>query len=127
MAEQETILVVDDTASIRVLVGMIVKKMGFRIVEAGNGLEGLTALREMGKQNRPPSLIVTDLYMPHMDGVTFIQEIRKGDKTTPILMLTTESYPEKRQEGKAAGANAWVVKPIESEHFATLVRRLMRK
>ncbi|MBF0610985.1 MAG: response regulator [Magnetococcales bacterium] len=127
MSEQGTILVVDDTSSIRVLVGMIVRKMGFQTMEAGNGLEGMARLKELQARRQTPVLVVTDLYMPQMDGVTFIREIRKTDKTTPILMLTTESYPEKRQEGKAAGANAWMVKPIESERFATLVRRLTQK
>lgn len=126
MQSKETVLIVDDTPSIRVLIGFIVKKMELETAEAGNGVEALAVLQDLRKRQVPVKLIVTDLHMPTMSGVELIREVRKSDKTTPIVMLTTESMPELVQEGKQAGANAWVVKPIKSDSFAKVIQRLMR-
>lgn len=126
MQEPPTIVIVDDTPSIRVLIGFIVKKLEFATAEAGNGVEAMTLIQELRSRHVPIKLIVTDLHMPTMNGVELIREIRKTDKTTPILMLTTETLPELVQEGKVAGANAWVVKPIKSDAFAKVVQRLTR-
>ncbi|NGZ29293.1 MAG: response regulator, partial [Magnetococcales bacterium] len=69
-------------------------------------------------------LIVTDLNMPNMDGMTMIREVRKTDRTTPILMLTTVSQDDKKREGKEAGANGWAVKPLVPDVFLATVRKL---
>lgn len=120
---KNAILIVDDLPSIRAVVANIVRDLGFEPVEAGNGLEALERVKEMTGQGTPPRLITLDLNMPVMDGITFIKEVRRNDRKTPILMLTTETDPDKRREGKQAGANAWITKPIDLERFAALIRR----
>ncbi|MBF0285442.1 MAG: response regulator [Magnetococcales bacterium] len=119
----EVVLVVDDQTSVRAVVANIVRDCGLIPREAGDGIQALSMLADLKRQGVTVQLVVTDLYMPGMDGIALIREIRQADKRTPIVMLTTESDPDKRNEGRQAGANAWVVKPLNPERFAEVLRR----
>jgi two-component system chemotaxis response regulator CheY len=115
-------LVVDDSFSVRQLVAFTLKEAGFVVFEGGNGLEGLNALDKSSVD-----LIITDLNMPVMDGLTFIRNARSrpGSKFTPILMLTTESQLSKKQEGKAAGATGWIVKPFDPQKLLDVIHKVV--
>lgn len=118
----KTILSVDDSASMRALIKMTLSGAGYQVVEAVDGVEGLAAARAS-----PVHMIVTDLNMPRMDGLSFIREVRKlpAYKGVPILFLTTESDDEKKREAKAAGATGWVVKPFQPDQLLAVVRRVI--
>ena len=119
----KTALLVDDSFSIRQMLSFTLKDAGFDVIEGANGQEGLTAVQQAAKLD----LIITDLNMPVMDGITFIREARKlpTSKYTPILMLTTETQAEKKQEGKAAGATGWVVKPFHPAKLLDVIAKLV--
>lgn len=119
----KTALLVDDSFSIRQMLSFTLKDAGFDVIEGANGQEGLTAVQQAAKLD----LIVTDLNMPVMDGITFIREARKlpTSKYTPILMLTTETQAEKKQEGKAAGATGWIVKPFHPAKLLDVIAKLV--
>jgi two-component system chemotaxis response regulator CheY len=118
------ILTVDDTPSVRGLVGKLVAKLGATTAEAEDGRKGLAKLAELKKAGTPPKLIISDLNMPNMDGLTFIAEVRKTDRTTPILMLTTMDGDDQKAAGKKAGANGWLVKPISPANFLSTVKKM---
>src|SRR5690554_6332351 len=108
----KTILIVDDSASLRQVVAIALKGAGYDVIEAGDGQEAL------GKLNgQKIHLIISDVNMPNMDGITFLKQVKQHPsyKFTPVIMLTTESQEAKKQEGQAAGAKAWVVKPFKPE------------
>lgn len=117
----KTILVVDDSNSIRQMLTFTLQDAGFAVVQGSNGQEGLSVL-----QNRRVDVVITDLNMPVMDGITFIREARRLStaKSTPILMLTTETQPEKKQEGKLAGATGWLVKPFNPVKLLEVVAKV---
>lgn len=119
----KTILIVDDSTSIRQVVAFTLKQAGFSVVEGSNGQEGLAQLDAAQRVD----LIVTDLNMPVMDGITFIKHVRSrpGCKGTPVLMLTTESQDSKKQAGKAAGATGWLVKPFHPEKLLQTIARVL--
>jgi two-component system chemotaxis response regulator CheY len=108
----KTILVVDDSASIRQMVAFTVKSSGYEVVEAVDGMDGLEKAR-----SRSFNLILTDQNMPRMDGLTLVKSLRALPqyKTVPILMLTTESSDAMKAQGKAAGATGWLVKPFDPQ------------
>jgi two-component system, chemotaxis family, chemotaxis protein CheY len=116
-------LIVDDSTSIRQVVAFTLKQAGFAVVEGSNGKEGLAQLEAVQRVD----LIVTDLNMPVMDGITFIKHVRSrpSSKGTPVLMLTTESQDSKKQEGKAAGATGWLVKPFHPEKLLQTIARVL--
>jgi two-component system chemotaxis response regulator CheY len=116
-------LVVDDSDTMRHVIAFTLKNAGFEVVEACNGKQALERLA-----TGPFTLIITDLNMPVMDGVTFIANARKQEahKYAPILMLTTESQENKRQEGRAAGATAWLVKPFDPAKLMLVVSKVVR-
>ncbi|WPL19608.1 Chemotaxis protein CheY [Thiorhodovibrio winogradskyi] len=118
----KTIMVVDDSASLRNVVCIALKGAGYDVIEAGDGREALSKLK-----GQKVHLIVSDVNMPNMDGITMVREIKKLDayKFTPIMMLTTESQPEKKAEGKAAGAKAWLVKPFQPPVLLDAVSKLV--
>jgi two-component system, chemotaxis family, chemotaxis protein CheY len=118
----KTALVVDDSTSMRQMLAYTLQQAGFTVLQGGNGREGLTQL-----QQGPVDLVITDLNMPEMDGITFIKGLRglATCRFTPVLMLTTESQDTKKQEGKAAGATGWIVKPFDPEKLLAVVRRLV--
>ena len=115
-------LVVDDSVSMRQMVSFTLKGAGFTVIEGGNGQEALDKLT-----GDKIDLIITDLNMPVMDGLTFIRNARSkpGLKFTPILMLTTESGENKKAEGKAAGATGWIVKPFQPEQLLRVVQKVL--
>lgn len=118
----KTILVVDDSASLRQVVGIALKGAGYEVVEAVDGKDALTKL-----DGRKVHLIISDVNMPNMDGITLVKEIKQlaTYKFTPIIMLTTESEESKKQHGQAAGAKAWVVKPFKPEQMLAAVGKLV--
>lgn len=118
----QNILIVDDSVSMRQMVGYTLRQGGFEVVEAENGQD---ALNKLGTQK--VNLIITDLNMPVMDGITFIQNVRQKPqwKTTPILMLTTEGLNAKKEQGKAAGATGWLVKPFDPQKLLQTVARVL--
>lgn len=121
MAKQ--FLVVDDSASMRQLVSFTIKEAGFDVIVAENGKD---ALAKLGGQK--VDMVVTDLNMPEMDGITLIKQLRSlpAYKFTPIVMLTTESQESKKQEGKSAGASGWIVKPFSPDKLLEVVRKFVK-
>jgi len=119
----KAVLVVDDSTSMRQMVSFTMKEAGFDVIEGSNGQEALSRV-----QGKPVNLVITDLNMPVMDGMTLIRALRaKAEfKFTPILMLTTESQQEKKLEGKAAGATGWIVKPFNPEQLLQVVQKVVR-
>ena len=115
-------LVVDDSTSMRQMVAFTLQSAGFEVIEGSDGTDAL------GKVNgKAVNLVVTDLNMPVMDGITLIRELRKlpNFKFTPILMLTTESQDSKKQEGKTAGATGWLVKPFNPEQLLGVIAKVV--
>ena len=118
----KTVLVVDDSPTMRQMVAFTLTNAGYQVVEAGNGKEAVGKVNGGAK----PDLVVTDLNMPEMDGITLIKEIRKMPalKFTPILMLTTEASDDKKKAGQAAGATGWIVKPFNPVKLVDAIRRV---
>lgn len=118
----KTILIVDDSASVRQVVGIALRGAGYDVLE---GVDGRDALSKMdGKRIH---LIISDVNMPNMDGITFVGEAKKlpAYKFTPIIMLTTESQEEKKRQAQAAGAKAWVTKPFQPAQMLAAVSKLV--
>ena len=118
----KTILVVDDSASLRQVVGIALKGAGYDVIEACDGKDGLTKLT-----GQKIHLIISDVNMPNMDGISFVKEAKQKPeyKFTPVIMLTTEAGEDKKQAGQAAGAKAWVVKPFQPAQMLTAVSKLI--
>jgi two-component system chemotaxis response regulator CheY len=116
------VLVVDDSSLMRQMVSFTLKESGFETIEAENGQD---ALNKIGGQTL--DLIITDLNMPVMDGISFIRGARALPATryVPILMLTTESQVEKRAEAKSAGATGWIVKPFEPPKLLMVIAKVL--
>jgi two-component system chemotaxis response regulator CheY len=116
------ILIVDDSASVRQVVGIALRGAGYDVVEGADGRDALTKL-----DGSKFHLIISDVNMPNMDGITFVKEAKKlpAYKFTPIIMLTTESEESKKREGQAAGAKAWVVKPFQPAQMLAAVSKLI--
>jgi two-component system chemotaxis response regulator CheY len=116
------ILIVDDSASVRQVVGIALRGAGYEVIEAGDGAEALGKL-----DGQKIHLIISDVNMPRMDGITFVREAKKiaAYRFTPIVMLTTESAEDKKNEGRTAGAKAWVVKPFQPAQMLAAVSKLV--
>ena len=116
-------LVVDDSASMRQLVSFTIKDAGYEVVVAENGKDALAKLN-----GAKVDMVITDLNMPEMDGITLIKSLRAmpSYKFTPVVMLTTESQEAKKQEGKQAGASGWIVKPFSPEQLLDIVRKFVK-
>jgi len=119
----KTIMTVDDSASMRQMVAFTLQSAGHDVVEAVDGRDALDKM--VGRQL---NLIITDLHMPNMDGIELIRKVRSSaqHKFVPILLLTTESQPEKKLEGKAVGATGWIVKPFEPGQLLNVVDKVIR-
>ena len=117
----KTILIVDDSASIRQVVSITLKGAGFEVIEATNGKEGIAKL-----DGTKIHLIISDVNMPIMGGIDMVKEIKQLPKYkfTPVIMLTTEASEEMKQQGKAIGAKAWMVKPFKPEQMLQAVNML---
>ncbi|MFQ3220561.1 MAG: two-component system chemotaxis response regulator CheY [Paraglaciecola sp.] len=118
----KTILIVDDSASVRSVVVIALRGAGYDVIESCDGQDALGKLT-----GQKVHLIVSDVNMPIMDGITFVKEVKKlpGYKFTPICMLTTEAGQKKIQEGKDAGAKAWIVKPFQPPKLLDVVTKLI--
>jgi len=116
------ILVVEDSQSIRRLIRAALESDGYEVMERADGESGLAALQEA-----PPDLVITDVYMPGMDGLSLVRSIRalRAFRFLPILIITTESGDTMKQSGRAAGATGWIVKPFEDERLRQVVARFV--
>lgn len=120
----KTILTVDDSPSIRQMLAYVLSSNGYRVIEAGDGEEGL-----MQAKTNQADLILTDQNMPRMDGIAFIRAVRglPAYKSVPILMLTTESSPAVKEQGRDAGATGWLVKPFDPEKLLEVLKKVLAK
>ncbi|NMG03938.1 response regulator [Azoarcus taiwanensis] len=118
----KTVLIVDDSASLRQVVSLSLKGAGYDVIEAADGRD---ALGKLGGQK--VHLIISDVNMPNMDGITFVREVKKNPsyRFTPVIMLTTEATEEKKRLGQEAGARAWVVKPFQPQQMLAAVSKLV--
>ncbi len=116
------ILVVDDSLSMRHMVSLTLTEASYNVTVAEDGVQGLERAKEGNFD-----LVITDVNMPNMDGITLVKEIRNLStyKFTPLLVLTTESSDEKKAQGKAAGATGWIVKPFDPDKLLKLVSRVV--
>jgi len=119
----KTILIVDDSESIREVVGIALRSEGYNVIVGEDGQHGY----ELLIANNDVNLIISDLNMPRMDGITFLKEVRKLDKYKylPILILTTESQEAKKIEAKNSGATGWIIKPFVKEKLLAVVKKVM--
>jgi two-component system, chemotaxis family, chemotaxis protein CheY len=117
-----TILAVDDSASMRQMVRFTLKQAGYEVIEATDGMEALEVAR-----GKTVNLVLTDVNMPRMDGITLVKELRllASYKYIPMLMLTTESSAEKKMLGKQAGATGWLVKPFNPEKLLATIAKVI--
>ncbi|UTF51837.1 response regulator [Desulfomicrobium sp. ZS1] len=117
-----TIMTVDDSASVRQMVCLTLKDAGYAVIEACDGKDALAKL------SGPVNMIVTDLNMPNMNGIELIRAVRAMPqyKFVPIVMLTTESQTSTKEEGKAAGATGWIVKPFKPDQLLAVAKKLLR-
>lgn len=118
----KTIMTVDDSSSVRQMVGMTLKSEGYQVVEAVDGKDALTKV-----SGATIDMVITDLNMPNMDGIQLIRELRKlpAFKFVPIIMLTTESQADRKQAGKDAGATGWIVKPFKPEQLIGVIKKVL--
>ena len=116
----KTVLVIDDSASLRQVVKMALTGAGYEVLEAGDGKAALALL-----DGRQVNMAICDVNMPVMNGIEFVKAAKQisAYKFMPILMLTTESQEEKKEQGKAAGAKAWMVKPFSPTHLVSAVSK----
>ncbi|MAI62179.1 MAG: response regulator [Micavibrio sp. TMED27] len=116
-----TVMTVDDSRTMRDMVSFTLKGAGYQVLEAEDGVEALSIL-----SSQKADIVITDLNMPNMDGITLIKELRsKADyRATPILMLTTEADDTKKAAGREAGATGWIVKPFNPEKLLAVVKKV---
>ena len=118
----KTIVTVDDSSTMRRMVVFALKATGHNVLEAADGVAALHLAR-----SRPVDLVITDVNMPNMDGLNLTRQLRAlpAYSRTPILLLTTESDPEMKSMGRAAGATGWIVKPFEPEQLLAVVAKVL--
>ena len=118
----KTIMIVDDSASLRQVVGIALRGAGYDVLEASDGKDALGKLK-----GQKVHLMISDVNMPNMDGISFVKAVKQipAYKFTPVVMLTTESQDAKKKEGQEAGAKAWVVKPFKPEQLLGVVQKLV--
>jgi two-component system, chemotaxis family, chemotaxis protein CheY len=120
---KKTILILDDSASMRATISIALSGAGYDVIEAKDGVDGLSKLG-----GPKINLIISDLNMPGMDGITFLKRLKEqpSHRFIPVIMLTTESADEKKQQGKEAGAKAWIIKPFEPAKLLDAVSKLVQ-
>jgi len=113
------IMTVDDSATVRQVLHLTLEEAGYEVIEAVDGADALAKL-----SGEPVDILVTDLNMPNVDGIGLIRSVRQqpGNRFMPIIMLTTESQPDKKNAGKLAGASGWITKPFRPEQLLAVVR-----
>lgn len=119
------ILVVDDSKTIRTIVRTVLEKAGYSVIEAVDGNDALAKFGEVEKIH----MVITDINMPNMDGITMCQELKKTDKgkEVPVLIISTEGSPELKSQAKTAGALAWMTKPPQADKLTTTVASVLSK
>ena len=123
MAVEKTVLIADDSASLRSVVRLKLEQAGYRVLEAADGRE---ALREL-EGNTKVHLIISDVNMPHLDGIALVRKLKEHPRHRfiPVIMLTTENQSATKEQGRAAGARAWVVKPFNGTQLVDAVAKLV--
>ncbi|MCK5232688.1 MAG: response regulator [Desulfobulbaceae bacterium] len=120
------IMTVDDSPTIRSSISFCLKNAGYDVINAVDGQDATEKLKQIRAEGRSLSLIITDINMPQMDGITFIKNVKKSDfRFIPILVLTTEGDIEMIEKGKDAGAAGWLVKPFQPEQLLWAIKRLI--
>jgi two-component system chemotaxis response regulator CheY len=121
----KTILIVDDSVSLRKVVAIALTGAGYEVVEAGDGLDALDKLA--GLAGRKVHLIISDVNMPRMGGLEFVRQVKANAsyKFTPVIMLTTEGQDSMKEQGRAAGAKAWILKPFNPPQMLNAVAKLI--
>lgn len=121
----KTILVVDDSASLRRVVALALSNAGYDVIEAGDGVDGLAKLAQLN--GKKVHLIISDVNMPRMDGIEFVTQLKQQGpyKFTPVIMLTTEGDDEVKDAGRTAGAKAWIIKPFNPPQMLNAVSKLI--
>jgi two-component system chemotaxis response regulator CheY len=116
------VIAVDDSMSVRETVKMTLQTAGYNVLTADDGAQGLSLC-----EKHKADLVITDLNMPNLNGLELIRRLRAGSmhKFTPMLLLTTESDPAKKQEGRAAGATGWIIKPFNPEQLLAVVKKVI--
>jgi two-component system chemotaxis response regulator CheY len=119
----KTVMTVDDSASLRQMIAVVLRGGGYEVVEAMDGMDALSKLNGLELD-----LFLTDVNMPNMDGLELTRQLRAMPqyKFIPIVLLTTESNADKKAQGKAAGATAWIVKPFDPDQLLAVVKKVMR-
>lgn len=119
----KTVLIVDDSASLRQLAGIVLKRAGYEMLEACDGIDALSKM-----EGRKVHLIISDVNMPNMDGLTFVKQVKglPEHKFTPIIMLSVDSSEVSLQEARVTGVKAWMVKPFTSEKLLDMVSRFVQ-
>lgn len=120
------IMVIDDSPTIRTSVDFAIRGLGYPLDHAENGADALEKVKEIKNKGDDVALCIVDINMPVMDGITFINEFRRIDRFTPVLVLTTESEEQKIKAGKEAGATGWIVKPFKNQDMVNIVQRLVK-
>ena len=123
---EKLILFVDDSPTMRSSVTFCLRNAGYRVAEAEDGLDALNKLQSIKDKDQPLALIITDINMPKMDGITFIKKVKETElKFIPILVLSTESEASVIEEGRAAGAAGWLLKPFQPEQLLWAVKKVV--
>ncbi|MGI6034947.1 MAG: response regulator [Limnochordia bacterium] len=124
----KTVMIVDDSRTVREAVKYTLGKENFQVIEAEDGQHGLDVLAQQQRMGKRLAMIISDINMPRMDGITFITNVKKmpGMRFVPILVLTTESQQAMKMQGKEAGAAGWLVKPFQPEQLVQVVKKFVR-
>jgi two-component system, chemotaxis family, chemotaxis protein CheY len=119
-----TFMIIDDSSTMRKIVGLALKAGGYEFTEAENGKDALEKL----KTSKKIDFFLVDVNMPEMNGIEFVKNIRSNGqyKNTPVIILTTESEEDKKKAGQDAGANAWIVKPFQKEEILKLINNYVK-
>jgi len=120
------IMVIDDSPTIRLSVELALKQLGIVIKQAENGRDALDKISEYKKSGDELVLCLSDINMPILNGLEFIAELRKDDKYTPVVVLTTEAEKGTIQKGRDVGASGWIIKPFQAEDLINVVKRFVK-
>lgn len=120
----KTVLIVDDSATLRASVDYTLTERGYSVLQAKNGREALDLLARSAGRGEEVKMIITDVNMPVMDGIAFLREVKRTPfKFTPVLVMTTEAEESVKHEGREAGAAGWLVKPFKPDQLVDVVSR----
>jgi two-component system chemotaxis response regulator CheY len=123
---EKLILFVDDSPTMRSSVSFCLRNAGYRVMEAADGEDGLRQLESIRNKGLSLSLIITDINMPLMDGITFITRVKETEfKFVPILVLSTEAEEAMIEKGRGAGASGWLLKPFQPEQLLWAVKKVV--